>query len=186
MSRKPRVFEPNFAYHVFNRRTDCQVLFPTMQSRNEFLDLLEEGRNGYQVAVCTYCVMESHWHLGIWVRDLREATAVGKFLRWLSARHAIRFRITTGTRGNGHVYQDRYKSKPVGSIRHYLTLIRYIEANPLEAGLVDRAEHWRWSSLAERLSRRHRIIVDGPVSLPSNWPEIVNARAPFDDYLEIA
>lgn len=186
MPRKPRVFEPSLAYHVFNRRTDCQPLFPTKQSRNEFLDLLEEARNGYRVAICSYCVMETHWHLGIWVRDVRDATLVGNFLRWLSARHAIQFRIKTGTRGNGHVYQDRYKSKPVASIQHYLTLTRYIEANPLEAGLVGRAEDWLWSSLAERLSGRNRIIVDGPVSLPPNWLEIVNERPEFDDFLAIS
>jgi REP-associated tyrosine transposase len=186
MPRKPRLFEPNVAYHVFNRRTDGQVLFPTTRSRDEFIDLLEEGRNGYQLAICLYCLMDTHWHLGIWVRDAREAATVGNFLRWLSARHAIRLRIATGTRGYGHVYQDRYKSKPTTSIAHYLTLSRYIEANPLEAGLVERAEHWRWSSLAERLSGRRRVIVDGPVVLPSNWLEIVNARAQFDDYLSIA
>ena len=183
MPRKPRVFEPNLAYHLFNRRTDRQLLFPTMRSRDEFLDLLEEGRNGYRAAVCAYCVVDTHWHLGIWVRDARDGTAVGNFVRWLSARHAIRFRIATDTRGNGHVYQDRYKSKPVASIVHYLTLTRYIEANPLEAGFVERAEDWQWSSLAERLSGRPRIIVDGPVSLPSNWLEIVNTRADFDKYL---
>jgi len=186
MPRNPRVFESNFAYHLFNRRTDRQVLFPTMRSRDDFLDLLEEGRHGYQVTVCMYCVMETHWHLGVWVRDARDANAVGNFVRWLSARHAIRFRIATDTRGNGHVYQDRYKAKPVESIRHYLILTRYIEANPLEAGLVERAEDWRWSSLAERVSGRQRIIVDGPVSLPPNWLEIVNEPAAFDEYLALA
>lgn len=186
MPRKPRVLEPNVVYHVFNRRNDRQLLFPTPRSRDAFVDLLEEGRNGYRVAICMYCVMETHWHQGLWVRDAREVTAVAGYIRWLSSRHAIRFRVGTGTRGNGHVYQDRYKSKPVGTAEHYITLNRYIEANPLEAGLVDRAEDWRWCSLAERVSGRRRIITDGPVPLPSNWLEIVNRKSEFDDYLVLA
>jgi putative transposase len=145
--------------------------------------LVEDGCNRYNVAICAYSVMETHWHQAIWVRNGDDVTAVAKFLRWLSACHAIRFRVSTGTRGDGHVYQDRYKSKPVLSIEYYLTLTRYIEANPLQAGLVERAEHWPWSSLSERLSGRRRIISEGPVPLPSNWPDIVNARCPFDDFV---
>jgi len=74
------------------------------------------------------------------------------------------------------VYQARYNAKPVKDDAHYLTLVRYIEANPRAAGVVDAAEKWPWSSLAERISGRRRIIVDGPVQLPDDWTEIVNGR----------
>jgi putative transposase len=121
--------------------------------------------------------MDNHWHQAIWVRDKENATQVAKYLRWLSASHALRFRRRSDTRGEGHVYQDRYKSTVVGNDAHYLTLVRYIESNPLAAGLVDRAEHWPWSGLAERVSGRRRIIDDGPLPLPANWTEIVNRRA---------
>ncbi|HYM25856.1 MAG TPA: transposase [Vicinamibacterales bacterium] len=186
MPRKTRVIEPNTVYHVYNRRNDRQVLFPSARSRDAFVDLMDEGRTGYRIAICMYCVMETHWHQGIWVRDLREVTAVARYVQWLSSRHATRFRVVTGTRGNGHVYQDRYKSKPVETPEYYVTLNRYIEANPLDAGLVKRAEDWRWSSLAERTSGRPRIISDGPVPLPDNWVEIVNRKSDFDDYLMLA
>ena len=182
MPRTPRVLEPGLVYHVFNRRTDRQPLFATPRAYDDFLDLLEEACHRYATAICSYCVMKSHWHQAIWVRDQRDATAVAQYLRWLSGSHAIRLRCVSGTRGDGHVYQDRYKSKPVCSDGHYLTLVRYIEANPLEAGLVERAEDWPWSSLFERERAEPRIISSGPVPLPSNWCEIVNRRCQFDDY----
>jgi REP-associated tyrosine transposase len=178
MSRKPRVFEENAVYHVFNRRTDRQRLFHSARAYEDFLALLATGRGRYNVRICSFCVMETHWHQSIWVREQDGVTAVGKYLRWLSGIHALRFRFASATRGFGHVYQDRYKSKLVDTETQYLTLVRYIEANPLEAGLVQRAEHWPWSSFAERLRGRRRILDDGPLPLPEDWPDIVNARQP--------
>ena len=174
MARKKRVLDPNLVYHIYNRRTDRQLLFPSPHAYDAFLDLLQEGRERYDVRICAYSLMETHWHQAIWVREAG-ATPVADFLRWLCGCHASGFRRASRTRGNGHVYQDRYKAKPIESDAHYLTVIRYIEANPVAAGLVRRAEHWRWSSLAERVSRHRRILDDGPVALPDPWVEIVNS-----------
>ena len=176
MPRQRRLLEGNLVYHVYNRRTDRQLLFPSSRAYDDFIHLIARGRERYNVRICTYCVMDTHWHQAIWVRENDGATAVTKYLRWLSACHARRFRFASDTRGDGHVYQDRYKSISVETDVHYLTLVRYIEANPLVAGLVERAEHWPWSGLAERLSGRRRIVDDGPMPLPHNWPDIVNER----------
>ena len=174
MPRTPRVLEPNQVYHVFNRRTDCQRLFPSPRAFDAFLELMEEGRERYDVRICAYCLMETHWHQSIWVAAGDGATAVTKYLRWLSACHAIRFRYASDTRGHGHVYQDRYKSKLVGDDRHYFTLLRYVERNPVAEGSVERAEYWPWSSLSERLSGRRRVLHEGPLPLPQGWVELVN------------
>ena len=181
MPRMPRVFEQNCVYHIFNRRTDRQRLFPSTSAYDEFVGLLAAGRQRYNIRICSYSVMETHWHQCIWVRENDGVTAVGRYLRWLSTSHAVRFRFSSATRGYGHVYQDRYKSLLVDTETQYLTLVRYIEANALQAGLVQRAEHWQWSSFADRLSGRRCIVDDGPVPLPEDWPEIVNARGPQEE-----
>jgi putative transposase len=180
MPRKPRVLEANEVYHVYNRRTDRQLLFPSSRAYDDFLHLLEIAKQRYRVRICAYCAMDTHWHQAIWPRDGEEVTAVAQYLRWLSATHAIRFRIWTGTRGLGHVYQDRYKSVRVRSEQHYFTLIRYIEQNPLVSQLVNRAEHWPWSSLSERLTGLRGILSDGPFALPPDWIDIVNSRTPVE------
>lgn len=176
MPRQPRILEENRVYHVYNRRTDRQQLFPSSRAYEDFVRLIARGRDRYNVRICTYCLMETHWHQAIWVREQDGATAVAKYLRWLSASHALRFRVASDTRGEGHVYQDRYKSLLVGTDSYYLTLVGYIEANPLVARLVARAEDWPWSSLVERVSGRRRIVDDGPVPLPDDWADVVNER----------
>jgi putative transposase len=50
----------------------------------------------------------------------------------------------------GHVYQGRFKSFPIAADEHLLAVLRYVERNPLRAGLVTRAEEWRWGSLYRR------------------------------------
>ena len=181
MPRKPRILEPNRVYHVFNRRTDRQRLFPSPRAYENFLQLVQEGVDRYRVRICGYCAIQTHWHQCIWIREDGGATAVGNYLRWLSSSHALRFRYTTATRGQGHVYQDRYKAKVVKDDFHYLTLMQYIEANPVAAGLVERAEQWPWSSFSERINGHRRILVDGPVPLPADWPIIVNTRGERED-----
>ena len=183
MPRRLRVLEANRVYHVYNRRTDRQLLFPSPGAFDAFLDLIERGVDRFDVRICAYCVMETHWHQAIWVMD-EGGTAVVEYLKWLEGTHAVRFRVATGTRGLGHVYQDRYKSKIVTTPAYYYQLIRYIETNPVSAGFVERAEEWEWSSLAERCFCMRRILSDGPMPLPTNWLEIVNSRLQND--VEIA
>jgi putative transposase len=77
--------------------------------------------------------------------------------------------------GEGHVYQDRFKSFPVESDGHLLTLGRYVERNARRAGLVERAEDWRWSGLWRR---QHGcddwLLSTWPVPRPEDWLERVN------------
>jgi putative transposase len=145
---------------------------------------MEEGRDRYGVRICGYVLMETHWHQAVWIRDDDGRTAAINYLRRLSSRHALQFRSASGTRGDGHVYQDRYKAKAAQTEEHYLTLVRYIERNPLAAGIVDRAEKWPWSSLAERVSGRSRVVEAGPVPLPDEWAEIVNGPSVWGTEVE--
>jgi len=181
MPRRPRILEPNRVYHIYNRRTDRQLLFPSPRAYKDFLQLIQDGVERFGVRICAYCAIETHWHQAIWIREQGDRTPVVNYLRRLSSSHALRFRFRTGTRGHGHVYQDRYKAKPVTDDSHYLRLIRYIEANPVAARLVERAEQWPWSSFAERINGHRRILVDGPVPLPPDWPTIVNTPSEHDD-----
>jgi putative transposase len=90
----------------------------------------------------------------------------------------MRWRVSHRTVGYGHLYQGRFKSFPVQSDGHLLTVCRYVERNALSAGLVERAEDWRWSSLWVRLSgteAQKSLLSPWPVSAPAEWVERVNA-----------
>ena len=87
-------------------------------------------------------------------------------MRWHANHHTV---------GTGHLYQGRFKSFPVQSDDHYFTVLRYVERNPLRAGLVRRAEQWRWSSAWRRQQggAEASLLTPGPLKLPDDWPQIV-------------
>ena len=90
----------------------------------------------------------------------------------------MRWRVAHRTVGYGHLYQGRFKSFPVRSDEHLLTVLRYIERNALGTGLVARAEHWRWSGLWARMHREDTIkaiLAPWPVERPVDWTDCVNA-----------
>ncbi len=74
---------------------------------------------------------------------------------------------------SGHVWQGRFRAFPIQDDPHLLTVLRYIERNPVRACLVNRAEHWPWSS-ASRASAAAPTVDPGPVPRPGNWLEHVN------------
>ena len=77
--------------------------------------------------------------------------------------------------GSGHVWQGRFKAFPVQSDEHYLTVLRYVERNPLRANLVQRSQDWEWSSLKPTVrSGPEGLLSDGPILKPSQWTRHVN------------
>ena len=74
----------------------------------------------------------------------------------------------------GTLYQGRYRSHPVAQDEHLLTVVRYIERNPVRAKLVTCARHWPWSSVGERLGGAGGLLAPLPLSLPDDWLEWLN------------
>jgi REP-associated tyrosine transposase len=92
----------------------------------------------------------------------------------LTGGHSCQVRKDTATQGRGHVYQGRFWSEAILSDRDFLNVQRYIEANPLKAKLVGRAERWQWSSLWERETGGRALLDPSPVALPADWVATVN------------
>jgi putative transposase len=160
-----------YVYHVLNRGNDWQVLFREDADFVDFMALLVFGAIKFGVRICCYSLMRNHWHLLVW--PLRDG-AVSAFMHWVTTTHSLRYRRQYGTVGNGHVYQGRFRSFPVQTERYYFNALRYVEANALRAHLVRRAEDWRWCSLHDRL-RTVQLMGHGPLVLPPDWVDIVNA-----------
>ena len=110
----------------------------------------------------------------VWPREEGEVTA---YFRWLAHTHAMRWHVAHNTVGRGHLYQGRFKSFPIQEDEHYFTVCRYVERNALKAGVVARAEDWRWGSLWARRQGSEplkAIISDWPMERPRNWLALVN------------
>ena len=128
-----------------------------------FLALLAEGVERYPVDVLAYCLMGNHWHL---LLRPRTDSALPRLMGWLGTTHARRRHAHLGD-APGHLYQGRYKSFPVQDDEHFLIVARYIEANPVRAKLVRRAQDWRWSSV--RPFAEGPAIAAWPVHRPAGW-----------------
>ena len=75
------------------------------------------------------------------------------------------------------MYQGRFKSFPVQDDGHLFTVCKYVVRNPVRAGLVDRPEKWRWSSLWKRKFgdiEAKKVLADGPFDRPEEWYEDLN------------
>ncbi|MDO8945054.1 MAG: transposase [Desulfobacterales bacterium] len=158
-------------YHVLNRANGCLRIFRKESDFLAFEKILADGASMFSMRICGYCILGNHWHLLLWPRGDDDLQA---FMRWVTLTHTQRYHSSHATFGIGHWYQGRYKSFPVQSDPHYLRVLRYIEANPLRAGLVEQANAWPWSSFAVRRGRQSEVVVsDGPVELPSSWARLV-------------
>ncbi len=172
MPRTARAIEAGLVYHVLNRGNGRMRLYRKDEDFAAFERVLGEGLERYPVDLLTYCLMDNHWHL---VMRPRTDEALGRLMGWVGVTHVRRHHAHYGTRGGGHLYQGRYKGFPVQDDGHFLTVCRYVEANALRAGLVRRAEDWRWGGLYARArGDKPFTLADWPVDRPKNWTAAVN------------
>jgi len=118
--------------------------------------------------------MPNHWQLVMRPKDDGDLPA---FMQRLTVTHVTRWQRHKKQVGHGHVYQGRFKSFPVSSDEYFYQVVRYVEANALRAGLRQRAEQWRWSSLWRRESgsvAQQTLLSEWPLPAPSRWVRLVN------------
>jgi putative transposase len=128
-----------------------------------------------QTRLLAYCLMPNHWHLVVWPREDGE---LSRFVGWLSLTHTQRWHAHRQSTGSGHLYQGRFKSFPIQEDEHFYTVARYVERNALRAGLVRRAEQWRWGSLYRWLrdaAADKELLAAWPQSRQRGWVDLVNA-----------
>lgn len=171
MSRRRRDVRPDDILHIVNRGNDKRVIFQEPLDYADFLVLLREARDRFEVQLFAYCLMPNHFHLVARVESLE---AISAYMLFVQREHACDLRARARTRGQGHVFQRRYWSKPISGDGHLLSVMRYVEANPLRAGIVERAEKWEWSSLWDRTTGERDLLNQAPWRLPEGWELIVN------------
>ena len=171
MPRRQRILTAGFTFHALNRGAKKSRIFECDDDYRQFEHLLATVNDRVSVAIFAYCLMPNHWHFVIAPQADGE---LSRFMYLLATSHARRWQLIRGQCGDGAVYQGRFKAIPVSNDRHFLTVCRYVERNALRAGLVARAEDWRWSSLWRWQTGDARLLAPWPVPRPDNWMEIVN------------
>ena len=142
MPRTARASVADTWYHVLNRGNRREAVFHKPADYDAFVTAMSDAQARLAVDVLGYCLMPNHFHLVI--RTHADGD-LGRWVQWLLMAHARRYHLHYRT--SGHVWQGRFKAFPVEEEEHLVTVLRYVERNPLRAELVARAEDWKWSSL---------------------------------------
>src|SRR3989344_5781606 len=185
MPRAPRVDVGWEIYHVINRANGRQTIFNTADEYRHFHNLLKEACNREGMRVLAYVVMPNHWHF---VLHPREDGDLSLFMQWLTLTHTQQYRVKTETIGYGHIYQGRYKSFLVSDDHYLLTVIKYVEQNPLRARMVKRVEEWQWGSAYERLQdlpKERQILSKPPINLPRPYISWINTPTNEEKLIEV-
>lgn len=174
MARRRRINPPGAVYHVINRSNRRRTIFYKAADYQAFLNLLVESLVRRPMRIIAFCIMPNHWHLILWPT---EEVSLSAYMHWLTGTHVRRYHAHYGLVGTGHLYQDRYRSHMCQDDQGLLRMIRYVEANPRQASLVERAEDWPWSSLALRVNNDPEgLLCECPIVLPADWSAVVNER----------
>lgn len=173
MPRRLRHSLDGAAFHVINRAVRCAKIFETTGDYHAFLRVVGEGLAKHQVKVIAYCIMPTHWHFVVLCDRIEH---ISKWMHWLAGTHAARWHAAHGTRGTGHLYQDRFEAIPIQTETSLLRVCRYVERNALRKGLVTAAEDWEWGSLYAGSRNCDTIrLHQWPILRPTNWVQIVNS-----------
>lgn len=170
MPRIARALVDGFIYHIINRSNGRQTIFHQDEDYKAFVNLIKEARNRYSVKILAYCLMPNHFHI---VMIPVKAEELSKCIQWLMTSHVRRHHKKYET--TGHIWQGRFKSFIIQKDDHLLTVLRYVEGNPIRAALVTSAKEWLWSSHKERIGMEStQILSEIPLKLPLNWSKYVN------------
>jgi putative transposase len=146
MSRRARNVFAGIAHHITQRGNNRECVFRSPDDYQWFLALLLDSCHKSGVAVPAFCLMPNHLHL---IAVPKEEDSLARALRRALGGYAVEFNRRTAR--SGHLWQGRFFSCPLDR-EHFSRAVRYVELNPVRAGLVNIPTGWDWSSAARSAS----------------------------------
>lgn len=147
MSRIARIIAPGYPHHITQRGNNCATVFFDDEDRQTYLKLLVGYAHKYSLQIWGYCLMDNHIHL-LAVPETETALARGIGLTNQVYTQYLNRKLSQ----SGRIWQNRFYSCIVENEQYLWSVARYIERNPLKAGLAERPEHYRWSSAKAHLT----------------------------------
>jgi len=159
-------------YHVLNRGNGQAAVFRKEDDYAAFLKLLRQARERVPMRLLAYCLMPNHFHLVLWPRKDGD---LSRWMQWLMTSHVRRFH--RHYHSSGHVWQGRFKAFPIEEDDHLLTVMRYVERNPVRAKSIPvrKAQRWPWSSAGTPPAGVEKpTLHPGPVPRGEDWLQWVD------------
>lgn len=148
MSRQVRITYPGAFYHVYSRGNQKQAVYFSDADRCFFLKILRDAHERYGAMWHLYCLMDSHYHLGL---ETPEGN-LSQIMHFVNSAYSIY--VNLKHERCGHLFQGRFKAVLVQADLYARTLTKYIHANPVRKGIVASPEEYEWSSCKAYFGQR--------------------------------
>ena len=162
MPRKPRFYLPGVPVHIVHRGQSRDPVFFESQDYATYAYWVGEAAKRYDVRVHAFVLMTNHIHFLVTPSGAKN---ISLFMQFIGRRYVPYINHKYGR--SGSIWEGRYKSSLVNAEEYFLTVMRYIELNPVRAGMVDVPGHYRWSSFCHNAGVReisfitpHRIYLE--------------------------
>jgi len=154
MPRPPRFVLPGHTLHIIQRGNNRSVCFVDDEDREYYLAALRRASQRARCAIHAYVLMTNHSHLLV---TADESASPARMMQSLGVKYVLYFNARHGRTGT--LWEGRYRSSPIDSERYYLACSRYIETNPVRAGLVRDPSGYRWSSFRSNAEGTPDVLV---------------------------
>jgi putative transposase len=155
MPRPLRIHLPDLIFHVLNRGNNRQVVFAEEQDYLHYLEILKRYKEKFNFKIFAYCLMTNHIHLLI---KTSSGGTISQIMKAMTIAHTRHYHFKYNS--SGHIWQGRFKSPIVSDDEYLLILMRYIEQNPVRAGMVDHPEKYLYSSYHINIKIEKDNLVD--------------------------
>lgn len=156
MPRASRPVLPNYPHHIIQRGHNRQVVFVSDKDCLYYLENLKKWKKELGCKVHAYCLMTNHIHMIVDPGDRPES--LSSLMKRVAGRQTRYVNKIEGRRGT--LWEGRYKSSPIDKDSYLLACCRYVELNPVRAGIVDSPEKYRWSSYRQKTGFEPLIWID--------------------------
>lgn len=141
MPRTRRLIYPGSALHIMCRGNNRQKIFNSINDKCYYHSLLKKLKEENSLEVFHYCLMDNHIHLIVW---LKQESKISKCMKQLGLAYFNYYKKTYGY--DGHLWQGRYKSNIIDTDSYLLQCGKYLELNPVRAGIVALPQDYAFSS----------------------------------------
>lgn len=179
MPRKPRNVIPHVPYHVVQRGNRKQQIFFSENDYLYYLKLLKENTLKYGLKIWAFCLMPNHIHMIVIPENIKSFQAIAQTHR------AYTHMVNSREGWRGHLWQERFHSSTMDQL-HLFAAVRYVERNPVRAGIVQKAQDYRFSSANFHVQKLKTYSLLSPFFLEdqiSDWSTYLSSED--DDDLKL-
>lgn len=154
MARLPRFFVNGETLHVIQRGNNRIPIFSAKHDYLFFLDCLQRASMEHGLVIHAYVLMSNHLHV---LASPRHEASLPKTFQSVGRRYVQHF--NHAYKRTGTLWEGRYRATLIDSERYLLTCMRYIELNPVRAGMVDHPADYPWSSYRANTAEARTSLV---------------------------